>query len=88
MFKIEDQTPLYEVCCVCNAIRLGEGKNSRWIGKSLDWVYQEALKFINQGSITHGYCPQCYEKALAEIGSRQISEGNLVALSEEKEFSA
>ena len=47
-------------CCVCEKIR-HEGT----------WVLPESIGTVLQGPVSHGYCPECLEKAMEEIRNFQ-----------------
>lgn len=46
-------------CCVCKKIR------SRDMGWNPPLEHEQHL--IDLGNVSHGYCPQCFEKAVVEL---------------------
>ncbi len=63
--KIKLYEKLLRVCCACNKIFDGIGKEPGTGG----WIPMEAYlgKKANI-EFTHGYCPECYEKTMKEAG--------------------
>lgn len=53
-------------CCQCGKFRKGSNR----IGA----VWEERPEFIDDGQISHSYCPECYEKFVKENELRQIAQ--------------
>lgn len=66
--ELSDKIEIYEnilpVCCVCKKIRDDNEPDSsegHWVDAD---IYLQHKAKIN---ITHGYCPECYKKSMAEL---------------------
>ena len=58
--------PLITVCCVCNKYRNDEGV---WHPD-----YQPLGKKGEDFEVSHGYCPPCFQKEIAQISKYKLSQ--------------
>ena len=62
--EIKSLRGILPVCCVCGLIRDDSGAEQ---GKGVWMKTEEFIVRKTDAQVSHGYCPECYDKAMTEI---------------------